>query len=315
MPQPRMMLVVTGDDFGYCPRRNQGIVDCFQAGGISNVSLLVNASAAKEAADLAKRHNIPIGLHANLSEGRPVCRSLQQGSTLINQHGFFHGKMGFRQALERGQLSMKQVEVELTAQVRLFMDLTGHLPQHMDGHQHVHVLPEVREVFAQVLSSFRIPFTRVPVELGLHSCSWLPAVLQRFYSQVERDALDSIPVFKRHGIRWPSVYLGLSTMGQNMSVSSLQRALSLALSLALATGPSCTPTSADSGSSHPEVVTAELMVHPGYPSQPQQGGCGEGPDDFSQSVDRQHELSVLSDPRVLTLYNQLRVQLCAFKDL
>lgn len=55
MPQPRMMLVVTGDDFGYCPRRNQGIVDCFQAGGISNVSLLVNGSAAKQAADLAKR--------------------------------------------------------------------------------------------------------------------------------------------------------------------------------------------------------------------------------------------------------------------
>lgn len=55
MPPPRMMLVVTGDDFGYCPRRNQGIVDCFQAGGISNVSLLVNASAAKEAAHLAKR--------------------------------------------------------------------------------------------------------------------------------------------------------------------------------------------------------------------------------------------------------------------
>lgn len=55
MPQPRLMLVVTGDDFGYCPRRNQGIVECFQAGGISNVSLLVNASASKEAADLANR--------------------------------------------------------------------------------------------------------------------------------------------------------------------------------------------------------------------------------------------------------------------
>lgn len=55
MPQPTIMLVITGDDFGYCPRRNQGIVECFQAGGISNVSLLVNASAAKEAADLAKR--------------------------------------------------------------------------------------------------------------------------------------------------------------------------------------------------------------------------------------------------------------------
>ena len=55
MPQPKVKLVVTGDDFGYCPKRNQGIVDCFQAGGISNVSLLVNASAAEEAGVLAKR--------------------------------------------------------------------------------------------------------------------------------------------------------------------------------------------------------------------------------------------------------------------
>ncbi|XP_054880906.1 carbohydrate deacetylase isoform X2 [Poeciliopsis prolifica] len=141
MPLPRLLMVVTGDDFGYCPRRNQGIVECFLAGGISNVSLLVNASAAKEAAGLARRHKIPIGLHANLSEGTPVYQQLQQISTLINPQGFFHGKMGFRQALEKGQLSMNQVELELRAQVRRFIELTGHLPHHMDGHQHVHVLP------------------------------------------------------------------------------------------------------------------------------------------------------------------------------
>ncbi|XP_068461413.1 carbohydrate deacetylase [Clinocottus analis] len=306
MPQPRVMLVVTGDDFGYCPRRNQGIVDCFQAGGISNVSLLVNGCAAKEAADLAKRHSIPIGLHANLSEGLSVC---QPASTLTNQHGFLRGKMGFRQALERGQLSMKQVELELRAQVRLFRDLTGHLPHHMDGHQHVHVLPGVREVFAQVLSDFNIPFTRVPVEPGLHSCPALPAHLRRFYAQVEKDALDSIPVFTRYGIRWPDVYLGLTTMGQNMSVPNLQRALGHALATGLS---SATPSG---GASHQPVVTAELMVHPGYPSRPQEGGCGEGPDDFSRSADRQHELSVLRDPALLALYSQERVQLCAFKDI
>ncbi|XP_029296652.1 carbohydrate deacetylase isoform X2 [Cottoperca gobio] len=313
MPQPRMMLVVTGDDFGYCPRRNQGIVDCFQAGGISNVSLLVNACAAKEAADLAQRHNIPMGLHANLSEGVPVCQSLQQTSTLINQRGFFHGKMGFRQVLERGQLSMKQVELELRAQVQLFRELTSHLPHHMDGHQHVHVLPEVREVFAQVLSELKIPYTRVPVETGLQGCPALPTHLRRFYAQVEKDALDSIPVFTRYGIRsagWPDVYLGLTTMGQNMSVPNLQRALSHAL----AAGPPGTTSSSASGSYQP-VVTAELMVHPGYPSHPQEGGCGEGPDDFSQSADRQHELSVLRDPSLLALYSQERVQLCAFKDI
>ncbi|KAM4607710.1 carbohydrate deacetylase [Polymixia lowei] len=310
MPQPRVKLVVTGDDFGYCPRRNQGIVDCYLAGGISNVSLLVNATAAKDAAELAKRHHIPIGLHANLSEGMPICQSLRQGSSLVNNTALFHGKMGFRKTLQSGQLNMTEVELELRAQVRRFGELMGHLPCHMDGHQHVHVLPEVREVFAQVLSDFSIPYTRVPVEPGLHTCSWLPPHLQGFYTQLEKDALESVPVFRRYGIRWPDVYLGLTTMGQNMSIPNLKRALSHALEA----GPSLS-TSSNTPRTDQPVVTAELMVHPGYPSQPQEGGCGEGPDDFSQSVDRQHELDTLKDPSLLALYSQERVQLCAFKDL
>lgn len=296
MPESMMRLVVTGDDFGYCPQRNQGLVECFLSGGITTVSLLVNGSAALQAAELANRHNIPIGLHANLSEGAPVCPALQL-SSLVDHHGLFHGKMGFRHCLEREHICLSQVEMELRAQVRRFSELTGHLPQHMDGHQHVHVLPGVRQVFAQVLSDFGIPFTRVPVEPGLHSCPWVPAPLRTFYSQVERDALDSIPVFRKYGLRWPDVYLGLSTMGQNMSLSSLQRALSHALS------------------SSEQPLSAELMVHPGYPSLPRKGGCGQGPDDFSQSLDRQHELGVLTDPALSVLYQRLGVQPCSFTDL
>ncbi|XP_051551892.1 carbohydrate deacetylase isoform X3 [Myxocyprinus asiaticus] len=155
MPQPKVKLVVTGDDFGYCERRNRGIVDCFKAGGISNVSLLVNAVSAKHAADLAKRYHLPIGLHANLSEGLPVSQELK-GSTLLNKDGFLHGKMGFREVLQSGQLKMSEVEVELRAQINHFYELVGHMPSHMDGHQHVHVLPgfsgrEQNSCFPQLL--------------------------------------------------------------------------------------------------------------------------------------------------------------------
>ncbi|XP_067084121.1 carbohydrate deacetylase [Osmerus mordax] len=319
MPQPKVKLVVTGDDFGYCPKRNQGIVDCFQAGGISNVSLLVNASAAEEAGVLAKRHHIPIGLHANLSEGVPVCQSLKQrSSTLLNQEGFFLGKMGFRKALQNGHLNMAEVELELRAQVRLFEELIGHLPCHMDGHQHVHVLPEVREVFAQVLSDFGILYTRVPVEAGLHACSWLSPPLQDFYTQVEKDAQEAAPVFRRHGIRWPDVYLGLTTMGQNMSLPNLKRALGYAmeghLSPPVGHGGVASSSSLFSAAQRAP-LTAELMVHPGYPSRPQEGGCGQGPDEFSCSAERQLELSALTQPLLLDFYSQERIQLCAFKDL
>ncbi|NXR47597.1 YDJC deacetylase, partial [Hippolais icterina] len=299
----QVKLIVTGDDFGYCPRRNQGIVDCFLAGAISNVSLLVNGSAAADAAELARRYNIPIGLHANLSEGSPVCEGLKRNSSLLNQDGFFHGKMGFRTALAKGLLNMSEVKQELKAQVELFRELTGHLPPHMDGHQHVHVLPEVRHVFAEVLEEYGIKYTRVPIEPGLHNCDWIPPSLMDFYLGVEEDSFNTVDVFTKHGIRWADIYIGLSTMGRNMSVSSIRSAIDSAIVQLTAKA------------AHSSTVTIELMVHPGYPSVPPVGGCGEGPDDFSQSWERLHELQTLIKPELQSHYKSRNIQLCSFKDL
>lgn len=71
----------------------------------------------------------------------------------------------------------------------------------------------------------------------------------------------------------------------------------------------------DSSQKGDGMLTVELMVHPGYPSLPQEGGCGEGPDDFSQSLDRLHELRTLTDPELRRLYKEKNIQLCAFRDL
>uniref|UniRef100_A0A8C5PD34 Carbohydrate deacetylase n=1 Tax=Leptobrachium leishanense TaxID=445787 RepID=A0A8C5PD34_9ANUR len=276
-------LVVTGDDFGYCPRRDLGIVDCFRAGGVTNVSLLVNGSAAAGAADLARRYNIPIGLHANLSEGNPVCGELRQGSTLVNTEGVFLGKMGIRKALAQGLLSMSEIRQELQAQVNEFRELTGQDPHHMDGHQHVHILPNIREEFAQALQENGIRFTRLPVELGIQRCEWIPEELMVFNRGVQEDALNSVEIFKSYGLRWPDLYIGLSTMGKNMSTQNIQRAIEYGmLSIQSDLSPGCLPQTST-------CVTIELMAHPGYPSLPHEGGCGEGPDDFSQSWERLHE--------------------------
>ncbi|XP_077317754.1 carbohydrate deacetylase isoform X1 [Lithobates pipiens] len=307
-----LKLVVTGDDFGYCPRRDVGIVECFQAGAISNVSLLVNGNSAASAANLAKRYNIPIGLHANLSEGIPVCGDLQHNSTLISAQGVFRGKMGIRKALAQGLLNMEEVRQELCAQVRLFRELTGQNPQHMDGHQHVHVLPRIRDVFAQVLHEHGITYTRVPVEVGLNKCDWIQGELMEFYRGVENDALNTVEVFKNHDIRWPDIYIGLSTMGKNMTISNLQQALDYSIqSLHGCQSSHSSPCSPNSRTS----ITIELMTHPGYPSVPPVGGCGEGPDDFSQSWERLHEMEVLKNPLLHNYYSEMGIHLCSFKDL
>ncbi|XP_060050537.1 carbohydrate deacetylase isoform X2 [Erinaceus europaeus] len=141
MARPRVRLVVTADDFGYCPRRDEGIVEAFLAGAVTSVSLLVNGAAAESAAELARRHRIPTGLHANLSEGRPVGPARYGPSSLLSPDGFFRGKMGFREAVAAGDVALSQVREELEAQLRRFRELVGRDPTHVDGHQHVHVLP------------------------------------------------------------------------------------------------------------------------------------------------------------------------------
>uniref|UniRef100_A0A8D0HHD5 Carbohydrate deacetylase n=1 Tax=Sphenodon punctatus TaxID=8508 RepID=A0A8D0HHD5_SPHPU len=307
MPQARVKLIITGDDFGYCPRRNQGITECFLAGAISNVSLLVNGNAAQDAAQLARRYNIPIGLHANLSEGSPVCEALKNNSSLLNEEGFFHGKMGIRTVLAEGLLKMSEVALARES----YRNLRGHQPIWPRGNPLL-----IRHVFAQVLEEYGIKHTRVPIEPGLHSCDWIDPLLMDFYLGVEKDSFNTVDVFTKHGIKWPGVYIGLSTMGKNMSISNIQSAIDNAVAAFVAKDDSSAHSSVsphhDQGS---RTVTIELMVHPGYPSIPPVGGCGEGPDDFSQSWERLHELQTLTNTWLQSYYKARNMQLCAFKDL
>ncbi|KAG8523091.1 Carbohydrate deacetylase [Galemys pyrenaicus] len=299
MARPRVRLVVTADDFGYCPRRDEGIVEAFLAGAVTSVSLLVNGAAAESAAELARRHQIPTGLHANLSEGRPVGPARHGASSLLSPEGFFLGKMGFREAVAAGCVAMPQVREELEAQLSRFRELLGRDPTHVDGHQHVHVLPGVCQVFAEALQAYRVRFTRLPLERGVAGCSWLETSARAFACTVERDARAAVGPFSRHGLWWTDAFLGLSTCGRHMSAHRVSGALARALE----------------GIPEGHVLTAELMAHPGYPSVPPAGGCGEGPDAFSCSWERLHELRVLTAPTFWAHFAQEGVQLCALDDL
>ncbi|XP_037679546.1 LOW QUALITY PROTEIN: carbohydrate deacetylase [Choloepus didactylus] len=301
MAGARVRLVVTADDFGYCPRRDEGIVEAFLAGTVTSVSLLVNGATAESAAELARRQRaFPRVLHANLSEGRPCGVTLAPGaSSLLSPEGFFLGKMGFREAVAAGVVAMAQVREELEAQLSRFRELMGRKPTHVDGHQHVHVLPGVCQVFAETLQASGVSFTRLPLERGVGGCAWLEAAARAFACSVERDARAAVGPFSRHGLRWTDAFVGLSTCGRHMSPRRVSRALARALE----------------GVPLGHALTAELMAHPGYPSEPPAGGCGEGPDAFSCSWERLHELRVLTAPTLRARLAQDGVQLCALDEL
>lgn len=129
-----------------------------------------------------------------------------------------------------------QVREELEAQLSRFRELLGRDPTHVDGHQHVHVLPGalvggprqgavclgwvgdaprwrnlflpdsappagVCQVFAEVLQAHGVRFTRLPLEHGVGDCTWLEAPARAFARSVERDARAAMGPFSSRGLR------------------------------------------------------------------------------------------------------------------
>ena len=62
-----------------------------------------------------------------------------------------------------------------------------------------------------------------------------------------------------------------------------------------------------------DVITCELMVHPGYKTG-DVGGCGCGPDDFSQSEHREHEMSILQSKEMKDFYHAEQIEIVAFQE-
>jgi len=111
-PQNRTrFLVINADDFGYCDQRNRGIVESFKNGVVSSASLLANADRAVEAVQLSEEYGIPLGLHLNLTEGRPI---QTPNNSLTSEKGLMRGKFKFREALKNGEIDLDDVCIKNT---------------------------------------------------------------------------------------------------------------------------------------------------------------------------------------------------------
>jgi predicted glycoside hydrolase/deacetylase ChbG (UPF0249 family) len=288
-------LIINADDFGYCPRRNAAIVDLFRRQIISSTSLLINGDHANQARTLAAQYRIPIGLHLNLTEGRPITTDLNRIRSLVDAYGMMHGKIGLRNAIDQGSIDMAHVEYEIEMQFHQYRQWTtaGECPMHIDGHQHIHVHPMFAECIARQASRFGVKYIRAPFDRYILAMS----NPQLFYQTVVEQTRTARTVFDRYDLRYPSYFIGLTTMGQALTYENLEKCFQ-------------TFTSDEISS------IAELMCHPGYPSEESIGGCGTGqPDEFSCSLDRQHEFDMLSSDKFQQLLTEYRIHLGTYADI
>ena len=146
-------LIVTADDFNLSVGVSQGILEAHHHGIVTETSVMVNLGDLPQAsAMLAAAPRLGVGLHLNITRGRPLA-PLRAVQDLLGPDGQF---LGAPRALPR-QITVGAVRAEFRAQLEAFQSAFARLPQHLDTHHHVHRHPVVLEAVLDLAASLQLP--------------------------------------------------------------------------------------------------------------------------------------------------------------
>ncbi|HEY2783440.1 MAG TPA: ChbG/HpnK family deacetylase [Fimbriiglobus sp.] len=150
---PARLLVVTADDFGIGPGTSHGILDLAACGAVTSTVLLVNSPYAEDgvAQWLKAGRQVELGWHPCLTLDAPIL-SPDAIPSLVDAAGRFLPLGGLLRRLVLGRVVEAEVEKELSAQYRRFLDLVGTPPPNVNGHHHVHVFGPVSRALRRILA-------------------------------------------------------------------------------------------------------------------------------------------------------------------
>lgn len=180
---PASRLIVNADDLGRTRGINSGIFESHTQGILTSATLMVIYPAAQEAA--AELPNLPelgVGLHVQLSGGRPLLPA-ERIPTLVDETGRFPAKPE-----GHGALRYEEVLAEVEAQLARFRDLTGRRPTHLDSHHHSHRLSVICQVLVEIARREGLPVRRASLQVASRLAEADIATSDRF---VERFFAES----------------------------------------------------------------------------------------------------------------------------
>lgn len=157
-------LIVNADDFGLTESVNRGIIAAHREGILTSTSLLANGLAFEQAVALSRQSpRLSVGVHLNISSGLPVSPS-GSISSLVNQRGeLCLNPFALWIRILAQRINLEEIRSEFRAQILRVFD-AGLTPTHLDGHLHVHVLPQIFPLVIAMAREFSIRYVRCPAE-------------------------------------------------------------------------------------------------------------------------------------------------------
>jgi predicted glycoside hydrolase/deacetylase ChbG (UPF0249 family) len=150
---------MSADDYAYSASIDEAIIKLIKNDRLSATSCMVLSPRWKEAGALitpAIRKKASIGLHLDFT---------QFGNA------YPHVKLILLSLMRR--LPKESIKISINKQLDAFEEVIGSSPDYVDGHQHIHQLPQIRDVLIEVLLERyqnNLPWLRIakpPVSDGL----------------------------------------------------------------------------------------------------------------------------------------------------
>ena len=152
MTPPLSRIWLCADDYGISPGVNAAIRELIERGRLNATSVMTAAPHidAKEASALNRLNaggkRAALGLHVTLTAPfQPLSKNF---APLVNGH-FLQLNSMMRAAVTR-RLNRDRLMSEIATQVQAFVAAFGRPPDFIDGHQHIHLFPQVRDAVLKV---------------------------------------------------------------------------------------------------------------------------------------------------------------------
>jgi predicted glycoside hydrolase/deacetylase ChbG (UPF0249 family) len=301
-------LIVYNDDLGVTHGLNRAVLELHRAGVTTAAGLRVGGAAFIDAvaAVLPAAPRLEVGLHLDLTEGRPAAGAAAVPA-LVGRDGTFRlsfsgylatfgglggvGGAGGRGGRLRARL-VEQIEIEIAAQLDAAAAV-GVAINHLNGHRHVHMVPALFDAVCRVARDRGIGFVRIPREPFHLSPAPADAALgalrlnplkQLLLARLSRRAFA---VAHRHGVGAVGWFAGVLHSGR-MTLAAIGAALARLERLG--------------------VDAAELLVHPAAVDHPADRALRSRVPGYFFAADRARELGVLAGPGLGELFRRYRVE-------
>lgn len=143
------MLILCADDYALTEGVSRAIGELAAARRLSATSAIVTTPHWPAMAQRLAVHrgHLAVGLHLNLTLGAPTGAMPKLGPG-----GTFPGRNALMLRALPNLLDAREIRDEIERQLDTFEKCVGFPPDHIDGHEHVHVLPGIRAALLEVIA-------------------------------------------------------------------------------------------------------------------------------------------------------------------